>query len=119
VARTEYSRFFCSSRKKFTPPDHWLVTTEIDVQLFVQAALFEADKLEGEDVPTTHPPPRTAAKSMKRQAAAYGPRLGVLNNIPFAVPFEVRVAVFRGWVSKDMRIHAGRKLFTDIPWALS
>jgi ubiquitin-protein ligase E3 C len=42
-----------------------------------------------------------------RKTAAFGPRLGVLNNIPFAVPFEVRVAVFRGWVAKDMQKISG------------
>jgi ubiquitin-protein ligase E3 C len=30
------------------------------------------------------------------------PRLGVLNNIPFAIPFEVRVSIFRHFVANDM-----------------
>ncbi|KAJ3755036.1 hypothetical protein EV360DRAFT_50503, partial [Lentinula raphanica] len=30
------------------------------------------------------------------------PRLGVLNNIPFAIPFHVRVAIFRNFVHIDM-----------------
>lgn len=29
------------------------------------------------------------------------PRLGVLNNIPFAIPFEVRVSIFRRFVMYD------------------
>lgn len=30
------------------------------------------------------------------------PRLGVLNNIPFAIPFEVRVSIFRQFVTADL-----------------
>lgn len=30
------------------------------------------------------------------------PRWGILNNIPFAIPFEVRVSIFRQFVHKDM-----------------
>jgi ubiquitin-protein ligase E3 C len=41
----------------------------------------------------------------KRQLAAMSPRLGILNNIPFAIPFEVRVSIFRHFVLNDM---AGR-----------
>ena len=38
----------------------------------------------------------------KRQIAHLSPRLGVLNNIPFAVPFDVRVGIFRRFVANDM-----------------
>jgi ubiquitin-protein ligase E3 C len=90
-----------SSRKKFTPVDHWLMTSEIDVQLFVQAALYEAAQAPADD----GTPARGKARA--REVAAYGPRLAVLNHIPFAVPFEVRVAVFHGWAWMDMRAQAG------------
>lgn len=29
------------------------------------------------------------------------PRLGVLHNIPFAIPFEVRVSIFRHFIDND------------------
>lgn len=29
------------------------------------------------------------------------PRLGVLNHIPFAIPFDVRVSIFRSFVTND------------------
>ena len=29
------------------------------------------------------------------------PRLGILNNIPFAIPFEVRVSIFRHFIIND------------------
>lgn len=37
----------------------------------------------------------------KRQVALMSPRLGVLNNIPFAIPFDVRVSIFRSFVHGD------------------
>ena len=45
--------------------------------------------------------PRAALS--KRQIAFVSPRLGVLHNIPFALPFEVRVAIFRGFVRNDQQ----------------
>lgn len=38
----------------------------------------------------------------QRQIALLSPRLGVLNNIPFAIPFDVRVSIFRNFVANDM-----------------
>lgn len=37
----------------------------------------------------------------KRQVATLSPRLGVLNNIPFAIPFETRVSIFRSFIQND------------------
>ncbi|GAA5834520.1 hypothetical protein JCM11251_007030 [Rhodosporidiobolus azoricus] len=55
-------------------------------------------------------PPRprtrtTAAQNVlsKRQMALVSPRLGVLNNIPFVIPFETRVAIFRQFVASDYK----------------
>jgi ubiquitin-protein ligase E3 C len=42
----------------------------------------------------------------KRQLAYMSPRLGILNNIPFAIPFEIRVSIFRHFVLNDMSLHA-------------
>ncbi|GAA5926390.1 ubiquitin-ubiquitin ligase HUL5 [Sporobolomyces koalae] len=39
----------------------------------------------------------------KRQLALISPRLGVLNNIPFVIPFETRVAIFRQFIDTDFR----------------
>ncbi|GAA6006727.1 ubiquitin-ubiquitin ligase HUL5 [Rhodotorula paludigena] len=43
----------------------------------------------------------TAAAASKRQLALISPRLGVLNHIPFVVPFDTRVAIFRQFVASD------------------
>ena len=99
-----------SSRKSFTPPDHWLVTSQIDVQPFVEAALLDGQQLSAavEALPGRNRARGGNARTLtKRQVAALSPRLGVLNNIPFAIPFDVRVSVFRGWVARDMIERAG------------
>ncbi|KAG6843168.1 hypothetical protein H0H93_001991, partial [Arthromyces matolae] len=45
----------------------------------------------------------------KRQLAHISPRLGVLNNIPFAIPFDTRVSVFRTFVLNDAIATAERR----------
>lgn len=37
----------------------------------------------------------------RRTLAELSPRLGVLNNIPFAIPFEARVKIFRSFIEND------------------
>ena len=39
----------------------------------------------------------------RRQLAFISPRLGLLNNIPFVIPFETRVSVFRQLVNNDFQ----------------
>ncbi|KAK2459462.1 hypothetical protein APHAL10511_008522 [Amanita phalloides] len=81
------------SRKPFVPPDHWLVSSQIDMDSFIEAAIFEEQKLT-DDSPM-------AGFLTKRQIAVMSPRLGILNNIPFAIPFEVRVSIFRHFIAND------------------
>ncbi|KAK7694083.1 hypothetical protein QCA50_003659 [Cerrena zonata] len=80
------------SRKHFTPEDHWIVTTDEDIVPFIEAAVLEEQKLQ----------PEGTRPLSKRQIASMAPRLGVLNNIPFAIPFDVRVTIFRHFVANDM-----------------
>jgi len=44
----------------------------------------------------------TTHVSSKLQIAAMSPRLGILSNIPFAIPFEVRVSIFKHFVMNNM-----------------
>jgi ubiquitin-protein ligase E3 C len=101
----------CSSRKPFTPPEHWLITSQIDLQSFVEAAVIEEQQISqnGEGIEFSSSGRTTASSRAmsKRQVAYLSPRLGVLNNIPFAIPFEVRVSIFRHFVANDM-IRLGR-----------
>ncbi|KAK0506657.1 HECT-domain-containing protein [Armillaria luteobubalina] len=85
------------SRKPFVPPEHWLVSSQIDMNGFIEAAVYE-DQILSDDTSTKAP--------TKRQMALLSPRLGVLNNIPFAIPFDVRVSIFRNFVLNDSRKHS-------------
>ncbi|KAJ2912438.1 hypothetical protein MD484_g7973, partial [Candolleomyces efflorescens] len=118
------------SRKPFVKPDGWLVTSQVDMRNFVQAAVLEEQQLSNVDpsadddhpTPTTSTPHTTTTSITtahnatpshlkprgilaKRTIAALSPCLGVLNNIPFSIPFEVRVAIFRHFVMNDMAKH--------------
>ncbi|PWN54082.1 HECT-domain-containing protein [Violaceomyces palustris] len=44
-----------------------------------------------------------AGRLSAKNLAFLSPRLGVLNNIPFVIPFEVRVEIFRQFVAIDMK----------------
>ncbi|KAJ7830890.1 HECT-domain-containing protein [Mycena olivaceomarginata] len=79
------------SRRPFTPPDHWLVSTQIDLRSFVEAALFEEQQISTGN----------ARAVTTRQIARLAPRLGILHNIPFSIPFSTRVQVFRSFIYSD------------------
>ncbi|KAI0295669.1 hypothetical protein B0F90DRAFT_1811438 [Multifurca ochricompacta] len=82
------------SRRSFMPPGHWLVEERIDIASFVEAAVVEEQQL-------VEP---VGARPLTKRAIAYlSPRLGVLNNIPFAIPFEARVKIFRSFIENDKR----------------
>ena len=86
-----------SSRKPFVPADHWLVTSQLDVNSFVDAAVIEEQSLSSSGAD-----PKQASVQI-HQRTAITPRLGILNNIPFTIPFAVRVTIFRHFVVNDMR----------------
>ncbi|KAG6843731.1 hypothetical protein H0H87_001111 [Tephrocybe sp. NHM501043] len=92
------------SRKSFVPAGHWLVTSQIDVESFVEAAIFEERELASGSTPSLPAltPSRSRTTYSKRHLSHISPRLGVLNNIPFAIPFDVRVSIFRHFVVNDV-----------------
>jgi ubiquitin-protein ligase E3 C len=59
---------------------------------FIDAAVFEEQQLDESSAPRA---------MTKRQLSLFSPRLGVLNNIPFAIQFETRVLIFRRFVEND------------------
>lgn len=67
---------------------------------FVEAAIFEEREISL---------PAGSKGISKRQIAYMSPRLGVLNNIPFAIPFEIRVSIFRNFVGNDMVRRGGSR----------
>lgn len=80
------------SRKPFMPENHWHVSSQIDMNSFIDAAVFEEQQLDESSAPRA---------LTKRQLSHLSPRLGVLNNIPFAIQFETRVLIFRRFVEND------------------
>ncbi|GAA99306.1 uncharacterized protein L969DRAFT_73165 [Mixia osmundae IAM 14324] len=104
------------SRRPFVPEDHWLMTDQFDLDSFVSSALTEERKLDDEEaisVPSpmryprraygpAHPSPAARHRSsFNKQASYVSPRLGVLNNIPFVIPFNTRAEIFRHFVEND------------------
>ncbi|KAJ3886169.1 HECT-domain-containing protein [Lentinula edodes] len=84
------------ARKPFMPTGGWLVLNDAESNGFVEAAIFEAQELMDD----------SEASLEDRKLNYLSPRLGVLNNIPFAIPFHVRVAIFRNFIHMDL---AGRR----------
>ncbi|CAN8097686.1 unnamed protein product [Discula destructiva] len=120
------------SRRKFLPPDHWLMTSRFDMNNFMDAVVAEVehqrevadeasdtdDDLDMDDdeedgfVRTSAGYTSQALRierlkvvhkreQRKRLLAAVGPKLEILRNMPFIIPFNVRVQVFRKLVTLD------------------
>ena len=108
---------FCSSRRQFCEDGFWLMTSTFDLQSFIQTVVLEEAHLEDDqtlggpnsapdgDAGPAHARPvqLTRARKSQRQLAFVSPRLGVLNNIPFVIPFDQRVAIFRTFVENDRK----------------
>ncbi|KAF8531258.1 hypothetical protein JB92DRAFT_2852681 [Gautieria morchelliformis] len=95
------------SRRPFTPAGHWLITSQLDLHSFVEAVVLEEQALSSADGETNYSRiflPRHRRNGLSpRQLAQISPRLGILNNIPFAIPFEVRVEIFRHFIGNDFQ----------------
>lgn len=119
------------SRRQFLPPQHWLMTSKFDMESFLSAVVLEEqgqreqaeaeDGEEDEDVDVEEPAVAFSAGGLRlsRQAqmewtraarkraardilrAAAGPKLEILRNMPFVIPFNMRVQIFRQFVHLD------------------
>lgn len=96
-----------SARRKFTPEEYWVMSSQINLRGFVEAAVVDdlelSTAIEESSAETTDPSamPRWARarqKYTKRQMASISPRLGLLNNLPMAIPFQTRLEVFQQFV---------------------
>lgn len=149
------------SRRKFVPPDHWLMTSQVDMTGFISAVVDEEEKRhqldEGEDdandepleedlnAPMSQSPRAMFAQLMsgtggfnysaassrhgaterqrnqarkKRMIESLAPRLEILRNLPFFIPFETRVQIFREFIYKDQIRRRGGHVDPDI-WRMS
>jgi ubiquitin-protein ligase E3 C len=123
------------SRRKYAPKDHWLMSSHLDLNTFIESVVLEEDELnQYQDVEEgsstvdsdmsepgttmTHVNARSGAAISSRIANRRGtnlrgggysarnlaylsPRLGVLNNVPFMIPFQVRVGIFHQFAARD------------------
>lgn len=102
------------TRRPFTPRSHWHMLSQEDVASFVQSVVVEERELLTEheaDDEAGRARARPVALS-SRTLAFIGPRLRVLHHLPFVIPFEVRVEIFRQFVRSDAeRLHIARDAF--------
>jgi len=108
------------SRRPFCERGFWSMTSTFDLQSFMQTVVYEESHLEEVREDQLQTPAHllnqdpdldisnhisssrgSRARVSQRQLAFISPRLGVLNNIPFVIPFEQRVAIFRTFINSD------------------
>ena len=128
LLRMVYER---DSRRKFLSADHWLMTSRFDMTSFIPQVVGEEEnrhKLQEEDaedaeddeedfvdtpqlIGTTRTQyqrrqERIARQQRKLSRMRYlqtvAPRLEILQNMPFFIPFTTRVQIFREFVNLDM-----------------
>ncbi|KAI1100921.1 hypothetical protein F4804DRAFT_27727 [Jackrogersella minutella] len=140
--RSLYER---DSRRRFLPGDFWLMTSKFDMDGFISAVVLEEqqkdqmaeddDDSEDSDADTfdifhtfTGQRLSRAAQIEKRRRlrrvqreqllAQVGPKLEILRNMPFVIPFEVRVQIFRQFVYLDKSKRRGGLVDPD-RWRIS
>ncbi|KAJ4371207.1 ubiquitin-protein ligase (E3) [Neocucurbitaria cava] len=133
LLRMVYER---DSRRKFLPSDHWLMTSRFDMTGFIPAVVEEEESRhkiqeedagdvddevdEFDDTPQLIGTSRTQQQrrlerlqrqqrkaSRRRYLQAVAPRLEILQNMPFFIPFTTRVQIFREFVHLDMTKRRG------------
>lgn len=141
--RSLYER---DSRRRFLPSDFWLMTSKFDMDGFISAVVLEEQQKEqmaedGDDSDDSEDSDAfdsfhtftgqrlsRAAQIEKRRRlrrvqreqllAQVGPKLEILRNMPFVIPFEVRVRIFRQFVYLDKAKRRGGHVDPD-RWRLS
>jgi ubiquitin-protein ligase E3 C len=135
------------SRRPFLPKDFWLMTAKFDMAGFISAVVLEeirnnelAEEGEEENDPGDDPSGsshqfvgdwlsrtdrlsrtsrlRVRANPSDEFRSAIGPKLEVLRNMPFAIPFEFRVKIFRQFVYLDKSKRRGGHVDPD-RWRLA
>ncbi|SPO05014.1 related to HUL5 - ubiquitin-protein ligase (E3) [Cephalotrichum gorgonifer] len=113
------------SRLQFLPSGHWLMTSRFNMEGFIagvveelqrqQEADDESDESSDEDMSDMYAQPsrnqfqarrqktlrELAKKNRERYLAKIGPRLEILKHMPFVVPFETRVKIFKQFIHLD------------------
>lgn len=136
------------SRMHFLPPNHWLMTGELEQEDFVSAVIAEEQRQNKEEAEESDDEAdsdmdsydldsglystiagqrlsrhvrleRLKAQQMRaqreRRLAEMGPKLEILKHMPFVVPFEIRVMIFRQFIQLDRARRGGDNPFPMFP----
>lgn len=104
VLRQIYVR---DSRRPFLPAGFWLMTNSIDMERFIPQVVEEEERLMHEDSEDMeqhssqskeHTPRRRDLSSRQNVVA---PRLEILRQVPFFMPFKLRVHIFHEFIARD------------------
>ncbi|KAJ1324829.1 ubiquitin-protein ligase E3 C [Microdochium nivale] len=138
--RSLYER---DSRRKFLPQDFWLMTSKFDMNGFTSAVVLEEqqknetaeededdeDEIDRSSFHTATVSRISRAAQIERQRqlrriqrekllAQAAPKLEILRNMPFIIPFEIRVQIFRQFIYLDKNRRRGGHVDPD-RWRLS
>lgn len=120
------------SRRPFLPDGHWLMTSKFDMVGFQVAVLLEEERrreineADSDSDDESNPdgmdidgPQQFSSKLRSRDAylAEHRPKLEILENMPFTIPFTERVKIFRSFVRLDMEQRRGGDVNPD-QWRL-
>lgn len=128
------------SRKQFLPSGHWLMASNLEREDFINAVITEElrrrqEEDEGSDIEsdedeissTGHNSIHVRTQRLRRKhremqkqrrLAEMGPKLEILKHMPFVVPFETRVKIFRQFIAMD-RSYRAQGPDSNIPSFLS
>ncbi|KAI0420784.1 hypothetical protein F5X98DRAFT_361511 [Xylaria grammica] len=142
VSSTMHALYERDSRRAFLPKDFWLMTAKFDMGVFISAVVLEElrneelaeedeEENDGGDDPSRSSHDyagdwlsrstdrrRVRTSHSEKFRSTIGPKLEVLRNMPFAIPFEVRVQIFRQFVHLDKSKRRGGHVDPD-RWRLA
>lgn len=125
LLRAIYER---DSRRQFLPKDHWLMTSRFDMTAFIPGVVQEEENrhlvadqededkadesdddyfgVSGRGPMNTHRAQEARRRAQRkafrrRYLESIAPRLEILQNMPFFIPFHTRVEIFRQFVLLD------------------
>lgn len=134
LLRAIYDR---DSRRHFLPTDHWLMTARFDMTQFISAVVAEEEKrrlvLDEDDEADAQADEEESVYGRelgayrandarlraqqklyeRRRMEAVAPRLEILQNMPFFIPFHTRVEIFREFVLRDQARRRGGYVDAD------
>lgn len=140
---TLHSIYERDSRRSFLPKGFWLMPKKFDLESFVSAVVLEEQRKDemGQDESSDSEGERTtslnanasrisrAARieqsrgrgSREKYLAKLMPKLEILRNMPFVIPFDTRVKIFREFVNLDKFKRRGGNIDPDRwrMWVLS